>query len=104
MSIDDIEAEVPPSLRRSIGGWTMTKAKRPIPASLEAWPVEIATAYRDARDAIPFGPVVGEPFGETELFHLAPTVALKMRGLPRTARRLARATEAALARDRKSVV
>ena len=75
----------------------MTKAKRPLPASLEAWLVEIAAAYQDARDAIPFGPAVGEPFGEAQLFHLAPTLALKMRGLPRSARRLARATEAALA-------
>ena len=75
----------------------MTKAKRPLPASLEAWLVEIAVAYQDARDAIPFGPAVGEPFGEAQLFHLAPTVVLKMRGLPRSARKLARATEAALA-------
>ena len=75
----------------------MTKAKRPLPASLEAWLVEIAVAYQDAREAIPFGPAVGEPFGEAQLFHLAPTLALKMRGLPRSARRLARTTEAALA-------
>ena len=75
----------------------MTKAKRPVPASLEAWLVEIAVAYQDAREAIPFGPAVGEPFGEAQLFHLAPMLVLKMRGLPRTARRLARATEAALA-------
>lgn len=73
------------------------KAKNPLPASLEAWLVEIAAAYQDAREAIPFGPAAGEPFGETELFHLAPTVALKLRGLPRSARKLARATEAALA-------
>ena len=75
----------------------MTKAKRPLPAGLEAWLVEIAAAYQDAREAIPFGPAVGEPFGEAQLFHLAPTLALKMRGLPRSARKLARATEAALA-------
>ena len=75
----------------------MTKAKRPLPASLDAWLVEIAAAYQDARDAIPFGPAAGEPFGEGELFHLAPTVALKLRGLPRSTRKLARATEAALA-------
>ena len=75
----------------------MTKAKRPLPASPEAWLVEIAVAYRDARESIPFGPAVGEPFGEAQLFHLAPTLVLKMRGLPRSARKLARATEAALA-------
>ena len=71
--------------------------KNPVPASLEAWLVEIAAAYQDAREAIPFGPAAGEPFGEAELFHLAPAVALKLRGLPRSARKLARATEAALA-------
>ena len=75
----------------------MTKAKHPVPASPEAWLVEIAVAYRDAREAIPFGPAVGAPFGEAELFHLAPRLVLKMRGLPRSARKLARATEAALA-------
>jgi hypothetical protein len=73
------------------------KAKNPVPASLEVWLVEIAAAYQDAWEAIPFGPAVGEPFGEAELFHLAPAVALKLRGLPRSGRKLARATEAALA-------
>jgi hypothetical protein len=73
------------------------KAKHPVPASLEAWLVEIAEAYQDAREAIPFGPAAGERFGEADLFHLAPVVALKLRGLPRSARKLARATEAALA-------
>lgn len=73
------------------------KAKSPVPESLEAWLVEIAAAYLDASEAIPFGPAVGERFGEAELFHLAPAVALKLRGLPRSGRKLARATEAALA-------
>ena len=73
------------------------KAKSPVPESLEAWLLEIAAAYRDAADAIPFGPAVGARFGEGELFHLAPSVALKLRGLPRSRRKLSRATEAALA-------
>ena len=73
------------------------KAKRPVPESLEAWLREIAVAYLDASEAIPFGPVVGARFGEAELFHLAPAVALKLRGLPRSRRKVARATEAALA-------
>ena len=73
------------------------KAQRPVPESREAWLVEIAAAYLDASEAIPFGPVVGARFGEVELFHLAPAVALKLRGLPRSRRRLSRATEAALA-------
>lgn len=73
------------------------KAKSPVPESLEGWVVEIAAAYLDASEAIPFGPAVDARFGEAELFHLAPAVALKMRGLPRSDRKLARATEAALA-------
>lgn len=72
------------------------KTKNPVPTSLEAWLVEIAVAYQDAQEAIPFGPVVGEQFGEAELFHLAPVVALKLRGIPRSARKQARATDAAL--------
>lgn len=71
--------------------------KNPVPASPEDWLIEIAAAYRDAREAIPFGPLVDHPFGEHELFHLAPVVTLKFRGLPRSSRRLGRATEAALA-------
>jgi hypothetical protein len=73
------------------------KAKSPVPESLEAWLVEIAGAYRDAAEAIPFGPVVGARLGEGELFHIAPSVALKLRGLPRSRRQLSRASEAALA-------
>jgi hypothetical protein len=66
------------------------KVKNPVPGSLEAWLVEIAAAYQDASEAIPFGPAAGEPFGEAELFHVAPAVALKLRGLPRSSRKLAR--------------
>jgi hypothetical protein len=72
------------------------KTKSPVPESLEAWVIEIAAAYLDASEAIPFGPAVGERFGDGELFHLAPAVALKLRGL-RSGRKLAKATEAALA-------
>lgn len=73
------------------------RPKNPVPASPEGWLVEIAAAYQDAREAIPCGPLVGEPFSEPDLFHLAPAVALKFRGLPRSRGKLGRATEAALA-------
>jgi hypothetical protein len=73
------------------------KPRNPVPASPEDWLIEIVAAYRDAREAVPFGPLVGQPFGQAELFHLAPAVTLKFRGLPRSNRRLGRATEAALA-------
>ena len=67
-----------------------------IPATPQAWIQEIRAAYADARDAIPFGPAAGQPFGEQELFHLAPAVALKFRNLPLRGPNLKRATEAAL--------
>ena len=59
--------------------------------------MEIRAAYEDARETIPFGPTVGRKFGEQELFHLAPAVALKFWGLPMGDARLKRVTEAALA-------
>ena len=71
------------------------RQRRDSPAGPEEWLEEIRLAYADAREAIPFGQVVGRRFGEPELFHLAPAVALKFRGLPRRAN-LKRATEAAL--------
>jgi hypothetical protein len=73
------------------------KPKNRVPTSPEGWLREIAAAYQDARAAIPFGPAVGETFGEAELFHLAPVVTLKFRGLPQSNARLRAATEAALA-------
>jgi hypothetical protein len=73
------------------------KPKTPVPTSSEDWLIEIAAAYRDAQEAIPFGPLVDYPFGESELFHLAPAVTLKFRGFPQSGRAAGRATEAALA-------
>jgi hypothetical protein len=68
-----------------------------VPRNAEEWLREIAAAYRDAREAIPFGDALGEPFGEGELFQLAPLVALKFRGLSLSTRRVQQATDAALA-------
>lgn len=42
------------------------KPKKQVPVTDEGWLVEIAAAYEDAREAIPFGAALGEPFGETE--------------------------------------
>ena len=70
--------------------------RRNPPATPEAWLDEIRVAYADAQEAIPFGPAVGQRFGERELFHLAPAVALKFRSLPSRGATLKRATEAAL--------
>ena len=68
----------------------------PLPGSPESWLEEIRAAYADAREAIPFGPLVGHRFGERELYQLAPEVALKFRNLPSGGSMLKRATEAAL--------
>jgi hypothetical protein len=73
------------------------KPKNAVPTGPEDWLIEIAAAYRDAREAIPFGPLVDYPFGESELFQLAPAVTLKFRGFPQSGRARGRATEAALA-------
>jgi len=74
----------------------MKQAKRDLPTTPEEWLQEIRAAYEDAREAIPFGPMAGQPFSEQKLFHLAPQVALKFRGLPVRGETLKRAGDAAL--------
>jgi hypothetical protein len=75
----------------------MREPMKPLPKSREDWLAEIVAAYLDAREAIPFGEVLGEPFRDADLFHLASTVALKFRGYSRSARRQKSADEAARA-------
>jgi hypothetical protein len=69
----------------------------PLPTSREAWLNEIARAFHDAADAIPFGPLAGASFGADELFHLGPETAVKFRGMRRSKRAMRLITEAALA-------
>lgn len=57
---------------------------------------EIVCAYQDAAEAIPFGPAAGAELTEKELFHLAPLVCLKRRGIKRTHKNERIVTEAAL--------
>ena len=57
---------------------------------------EIAAAYTDAHEAMPFGPLVGQAVKPEHLFHLGPLVCLKFRGLQRTRELLKKATDAAL--------
>jgi len=66
------------------------------PKSKLEWIAEISEAYRDAEEAIPFGAFTGQPIKEKDLFHLAPAVCLKFRGVKRTKRNLKKATDAAL--------
>jgi len=70
---------------------------KPLPTTMEDWIAEIRAAQEDAAAAMPFGPLAGVDIKPEDLFHLAPVVALKFRGLARSKRNLARATDAALA-------
>jgi hypothetical protein len=67
---------------------------RALPRTTAEWSEEIAAAYEDAREALPFTPLVGVRSGQWDLFHLAPHVAIKFRGLPESKRPAA--VEAAL--------
>jgi hypothetical protein len=67
----------------------------PMPSGLEEWMNEIALAYRDALEAIPFGELVGQTVTEKDLFHFSPLVYLKFRGLEESESHLNRAKETA---------
>lgn len=67
-----------------------------IPQSMQEWVNEIINAYTDAAETIPFGPVAGVEITARELFHLAPIVCVKFRGIERTAKNLKIVTEAAM--------
>jgi len=70
------------------------KAPVPVPQDQLGWLREIAAAYCDAQEAIRFGRWIGEPIAEGDLFHIAPRVALKVRGLRASPRNLKKATAA----------
>lgn len=74
------------------------KVKNPVPAKPEDWLREITKAYHDARDAIPFTELIdeGKEFDEKNIFHFAPGVCLKFRGIRRTKDIIRQTTEAAL--------
>lgn len=67
-----------------------------IPQTKSEWIEEIAEAYSDAEEAIPFGKFVGEHIEDKDLFHTAPGICLKFRGIKRTKAKLKKTTEAAL--------
>ena len=75
---------------------SLTKSVGSLPDTHDAWLQEIAAAYADAHEAIPFGPLVGTDIGEGSLFHMAPEVSLKFRGIKRTPGKSKKATDAAL--------
>ena len=73
------------------------KPPNPIPDSPQAWLEEIAKAYLDAHETIPFGLLVGQDIKPDDLLHLGPLVCLKFRGLGRSKALRKKATDAALA-------
>ncbi len=72
------------------------KIRNRIPRVPHEWLDEIAKAYLDAREAIPYGHLVGQAISEKELYHMAPAVCLKFRGIKRSDELLKKATDAAL--------
>ena len=74
------------------------RIKNPVPVKHDDWLNEIARAYCDAREAIPFAELIdhGQKMGEENIFHFASAVSLKFRGIRRTNDLLEKATEAAL--------
>ena len=79
-------------------GWNrIRKMSRPIPHTVAGWLKEIKLAIADAREAEPFGILIGEPVTNADLSHLAPLVCLKFRGRKLVGREAARVTKTALA-------
>ena len=58
---------------------------------------EIARAFLDAKEAQPFGKAMGEPIADGDLFHLAPHVFIKFRGLQPSTRERTEIVEGTLA-------
>ena len=67
-----------------------------MPQSMQEWMNEIINAYTDAAETIPFGPAANVEITYRELFHLAPIVCIKFRGIERTKKNLKIVTEAAM--------
>ncbi|MEW6235346.1 MAG: hypothetical protein AB1656_08175 [Candidatus Omnitrophota bacterium] len=56
--------------------------KRRLPKTRQEWLQDMALAYKDASEAKVFGELTrGYPLTDAELFHLAPHVCIKFRGL-----------------------
>ena len=70
---------------------------RPLPKNPVEWLEEIRDAMLDAYDTKPFGVLTGHPITNADLFHLAPLVCLKFRGLKTRGPKAKRVIETALA-------
>ena len=74
----------------------MVKVKKRIPSTQEAWVKEIDNAFLDARETIPFAPLTGHKMTDDDLYHLAPAICLKVRGIKPNKKLLKQATDVAL--------
>src|SRR5262249_32706115 len=83
--------------RRDEPGEPGATMNRPIPRTPEGWLLEIRQAIRDAREAKPFGKLIGQRITDAKWFHLAPLVCLKFRGRKLVGREADRLTRTALA-------
>jgi hypothetical protein len=72
------------------------RSPNPSPSTPEEWLGEIARAFRDAAETIPIAPLLDLDIEQGDLFHMAPAVCLKFRGIKGTKRMLRKATDAAL--------
>ena len=69
-----------------------------LPTTPDEWLSEIRLAIADARETGPFGDLIGQSITDANLFHLAPLVCLKFRGLDHRDEKLRKkVTEGALA-------
>jgi hypothetical protein len=72
--------------------------KRDQPGTPDEWLEEIRLAMADARNTKPFGLLTGQVITDSNLFHLAPLVCMKFRGLDSRNEKLRKkVTEGALA-------
>jgi len=69
----------------------------PLPKTPPEWLHEIVLAMADAREAVPFGKLIGQKITEADLFHLAPHICLKFRGRKPKGREAQRVVKTALA-------
>ncbi|MFC1539909.1 DUF6933 domain-containing protein [Gemmatimonadota bacterium] len=79
-----------------IEGEVKSGQSRRLPLNPLEWLEEIREAYNDARAAIPFGKLAKHSIDEQKLYHLAPSIAVKYRGLSADKEKLEQATNAAI--------
>ncbi len=72
------------------------KVKKQPPQTNEQWIQEIRAAWKDAREVIPYGHMIGHNMTDHELFHIAPDECLKFRGIKPGKKARKKASDAAL--------